>query len=111
MDNFTKKQILNELGDISESVYDSLVRGFIIKTPDKIILIKDALKNGNSNEAGTILHSIIGTAGNLRLEGIFKEAQIMRQLLKEGQCDEKQINEALGNLERELIKYKAEFLI
>ena len=97
MEKLTKKQILSELGDIPEEVYDGLVMSFITQTKTQIEAVRGYLKAGDSKNAVSLIHSIKGCSANLRLYEIFEFSKNIEIQLREN-ADAQDIDGNIINL-------------
>ena len=80
-----KEEILKELGDLPEEMYDEIVLDFITQANEEIISMKEALNNNDFDSVSKIAHSIKGSSGNLRIydvqlisRSIETEAKVMK---------------------------------
>jgi len=83
VDAADKKRILYELGDIPESVYDELVVILIDETLKQVVKINEAINGSRPDEILRIVHSIKGSAGNLRIARIQEAAKAIETEIKE----------------------------
>lgn len=92
MDTDKKRQVLEELGGISEDVYDDLVKDFLAQAHESLDKLKGLLNNQDFTGVKGTLHFIKGSSGNLRLSEIYelvkgleeKAVEKNEQALKEG---------------------------
>lgn len=74
-----KIKILEELGGLSEEVYDQLCVLFIDDAKIKIAELKTAIQILNYDQIKLLAHSIKGASGNLRIIHIQATAQQLEQ--------------------------------
>jgi len=77
-----KKEILKQLGDIPESVYDEIVLGFYDETRSRLKLISEAIDSSNWSVIDKLAHSIKGSSANLRLISIQKIAESLQEAVR-----------------------------
>ena len=70
-----KKDILSQLGDMPQEVYDQIACIFYDETRDRLKVMAQAAGAGNWPMIAKIAHSIKGSAANLRLIQIQEAAQ------------------------------------
>ena len=77
-----KKEILTQLGGISEAVYNKIVLAFCEETHDRLKNIADAIDTANWLAVEKLAHGIKGSAANLRLIQIQEAAQCLQEAAK-----------------------------
>jgi HPt (histidine-containing phosphotransfer) domain-containing protein len=70
---FDKSKALNFF-QISEDMYDELLKEFLGQAEEKIGAVESALKNGDTETAAREMHSLKGVAGNMRLDDCYNAA-------------------------------------
>ena len=61
------KEILKQLGDIPEDIYDEIVHGFYEETRERLKLISEYISSLNWSAIARAAHGIKGSSANLRL--------------------------------------------
>lgn len=79
-----KEKILQELGGLSEEIYDSLCGEHLEQTKTRCARIEQALEKEKFEEVGDLAHSIKGASGNLRLHALFESARALERSAKDG---------------------------
>ena len=77
-----KKQILAELGDIPESVYDELVSEAFEQGTRQLVEIERFCVEKDLGKAAAVAHSIKGCFANLRLQEISTAARGLEEALR-----------------------------
>jgi HPt (histidine-containing phosphotransfer) domain-containing protein len=79
---------LQELGGLSEEIYDSLCKEHLEQTLTRCAQIEEAIAAERITEAGEIAHSIKGASGNLRLHTLYESALELERAAKDGASQE-----------------------
>ncbi len=87
MNSKTKSQILEELGGISEEVYNSLVAEFYQQVADQVKNMNGLIKQADWSTLMVEAHSIKGAAANLRLNDAMEAARAMETAVKAGEYE------------------------
>lgn len=99
--NERKKEILKQLGGISETLYDTLVDEFIVQAKKHMLDIETYISGNEIGEIGAVAHTLKGAAANLRLPAIEKAAAELEVRVK--QAEERQgIAAVAGILKRSI---------
>lgn len=77
-----KAKILSDLGDISEDVYDDLVRDLCGQVKVTGAEMRAAVVTGNFKKLAELAHFLKGAAANLRIERINEAAKNIETLAK-----------------------------
>ena len=83
MEREEKNRVLEELGGISEEVYDELLKELAVQSKGEAIQLKEFLIAGDAENAERAAHSIRGAAGNLRIKEVQELACTISDALKE----------------------------
>jgi HPt (histidine-containing phosphotransfer) domain-containing protein len=75
-----KEEVLKEIG-ISEEIYDEMVLEFIQQARDNLPKVENSCAEGNFKEAQSIIHSLKGVAGNLRVTPAYNTAITLEQAI------------------------------
>jgi len=79
-----KNQILSELGDIPETVYDELVSEAFEQSGRQLVELRQFVSAGQSRKAVSVAHSMKGCFANLRLNEVSHAASALEAALKNG---------------------------
>lgn len=79
-----KNQILSELGDIPEAVYDGLVAEAFAQGARQLSELRQLAVDGDLNKAAAVAHSMKGCFANLRLGEVSRAARELESALKGG---------------------------
>lgn len=101
MDMQEKQKILQELGGITEDVYNELVDMFIDQTQSQIVDLKKILAEQDYENASKIGHSIKGAAANLRIYSVQEAASAIEKEAKENP-DQQKLNKYLEGIEKNI---------
>jgi len=82
MDREQKAKVLAELGGIDEGIYDSLVAEHLNQTKERCLEIRKFLSDNDIEQVADLAHSVKGSSGNLRLQGLYDAAQKLEQAAK-----------------------------
>ncbi|MEI8345118.1 MAG: Hpt domain-containing protein [Candidatus Omnitrophota bacterium] len=85
LDAEQKKIALQELGGLSEEIYDGIVRDFVAQTRSQITQLESLLAAGDLNAAARICHAIKGSSGNLRIKAVYEIIRNMEEAARAGQ--------------------------
>ena len=77
-----KKDILKQLGDMPEEIYDEIVRGFYDETRGHLEKISKAIAAADWTTIDREAHGIKGSSANLRLSQISEAAKSMQDAAK-----------------------------
>ena len=91
---------LKSFGDAK--VIMELIDLFLEDAPKKILLATQAIKNEDHNSIVEAVHSLKGSARNLRAESLAQACELLEQSFKKGSLDSAEFN--LGRIEQELNK-------
>jgi HPt (histidine-containing phosphotransfer) domain-containing protein len=75
-----KTEAIKEFG-ISEEIYDEMVLEFIQQARDNLRMLEDSCAEGNFKQAQSIIHSLKGVAGNLRVTPAYSTAIMLEQAI------------------------------
>jgi HPt (histidine-containing phosphotransfer) domain-containing protein len=78
--------IAGDLG-LEEDEYRELLDLFFETGSETLKVLQEAIARGDSDTAGSAVHSFKGAAGNLGLTGLFEGGQKIVDLIREGQFD------------------------
>ncbi len=109
MDRSEKQSILQELGGISEDLYDSLLHDLVAQVHEQIPKLKECLNNEHYDCVVESAHFVKGSAGNLRIHNMYIPAKSIEQAAraekKDLDCmvrDLQKLEEALAQLEEDI---------
>jgi HPt (histidine-containing phosphotransfer) domain-containing protein len=108
MDRAEKQRILQELGGISEDLYDELIGNLISQVHEQIPKLKGCLNNDDYNGIAESAHFIKGSAGNLRIHTIHNIAKSIEEAASQDKKDRNAIVNALRKLEESLAQLEKE---
>ena len=91
MDRSIKAKILEELGGISETIYDDLVKEFTEEAQRSLAVFTSSISKGDHEAVARLAHTLKGSSGNLRLYDIQEAAKYL-----EGAARERRDNKEMG---------------
>jgi HPt (histidine-containing phosphotransfer) domain-containing protein len=103
VDKQQKMKVLEELGGIPEEIFDELFTLFIEKTTELLKDLRSAMGNNDKERVAQLVHTIKGSASNLRFTSFAECAFFVEKALREGQ----DVSAALRDLEEEFLRLKA----
>jgi two-component system, sensor histidine kinase and response regulator len=84
---FDKKEAIKEYG-ITEEFYDGLLKEFLIQARNNLPILENSITAGDYKEAQSIIHSLKGAAGNLRVTSAYHIAITLENAVRTNKVQE-----------------------
>jgi HPt (histidine-containing phosphotransfer) domain-containing protein len=84
---FEKTEAFKEIG-ISKEIYNELMLEFIQQARDNLVKVENSCAEGNFKQAHSIIHSLKGVAGNLRVTPAYDTAITLEQAILSSKIQE-----------------------